>query len=130
MNWISEEEFHKRYKGTDNFCWMDWIRLGIPLVDGTAIPWRTGCPYLDSFYIKTNDSSWAPPVADEWVRVKIIKEESNLDLYKVLCSGNDDCSYSFHVIGEKNIEEEIKWLKSIENLTVSVCRGRGYFFSN
>lgn len=130
MNWISEEEFHSRYKGTDKFCWMDWMRLGIPLSNGSIISWKGSCPYYDTFYVKTVDSNWAPPVAKKWVRIKVIKEESNLDLYKIHCAGNDDASYSLHVIGEQNVKNEIKWLKKIRNLTVSACRNRSYFFSN
>lgn len=105
------------------------MRLGVPLSDGSTIPWNCKSPYMDTFYVNTKDT-WAPPVADEWVRVKVIIEESNLDLYKIHCSGNDDLSYSLHIIGEDNVLEEIKWLKGRTNLLISECRARGYFFSN
>ena len=129
-NWISEEEFHKIYKGTNDFCWMDYMRLGISLADGTVLGWGGMCPYVDSFYILTSDSSWGPPVASKWVRIKVRKEKSNLDLYQIRCEGNDDTSFSIHIIGREDVDKEIKWLKNCINLKTKDCQKRKYFFTN
>lgn len=121
----------KEFRNTEKFSWMDWMIDGIPSTDGKITPWSDGnCPYIDAFYVPTKDSSWAPPVNKKWVRVKIRKINSNLNLYQVHCSGDDDCSYSFDIIGRIDTDKEILWLQAQNNLTINKVKSRGYYFTN
>ena len=55
---------------------------------------------------------------------------SNLDLYQIRCEGNDDTSFSIHIIGREDVDKEIKWLKNCINLKTKDCQKRKYFFTN
>lgn len=124
--------------------WMDYKVAGYLTAvneNGMMIlrPWSEDVGIIEHLFISCGESSNEEEV--DWfiqpyfqfkdqhyyASIKLTKEESNLDLYKVYISGNDDSSYTKHFIGLSYAGKELQYLR--EN-GISDIRERDYFFTN
>lgn len=137
---------YRENRGESGCTWMDYNMTGYLLNSANLIregmkvnKWPEGkCPFLNCFFIECGSeengdiSYFIQPYFQYkdktyYAKVVISKIESNLNLYKIHISGNDDSSYTKHFIGTLDLADEIL---RIEQEGIQEITDRGYFFSN
>ena len=114
---------HPRLTGC---TWMDYYELGYCLVEVSGIMKvrKIHRPeIIERFFIKCGDlkdksniaffiqPAFQPKTKEYYASVTLTKMESNLDLYKVFITGNDDSSYTKHFTSLRVARECIEMIK-------------------
>lgn len=114
---------HPRLTGC---TWMDYYELGYCLVEVSGIMKvrKIHRPeIIERFFIKCGDlkdksniaffiqPAFQPKTKEYYASVTLTKVESNLDLYKVFITGNDDSSYTKHYISLDSAMDDIQLIK-------------------
>ena len=124
--------------------WMDYYQEGYCLVEVSGIMKvnpikRTGL--IERFFIKCGSledeskiaffiqPAFQPKTGEYYASVTLTKMESNLDLYKVFITGNDDSSYTKHYISLRAALEDIRMIKDC-GINHIEDEEYGFFFTN
>jgi len=138
---------YSKHQGATGCCWMDYNETGFLLSD----PDNTGfmkvvkrdydTGTVDYFFVECGTSDKEEDVAwflqpyyqsktkTYFAKVYAQKTESNLDLYRIHVSGNDDSSYEKHFIGLKDLKQGIDDIKTY-GVEVIQESDQKYFFTN
>ena len=73
--------------------------------------------------------AFQPKTGEYYASVTLTKMESNLDLYKVFITGNDDSSYTKHYISLDSALEDIRMIKDF-GINHIEDEENGFFFTN
>lgn len=117
MKYLTEEQFvTKVYSGE---------RLETEL-NGLKYPTY---PWEETVYMPTSMDFFGNYVLDgvEYCQASLYKQDSNLDLWTIHLSGDDDFSLSFDCIGES--EARHKWGSLFDNDTITEVLLKGWYFS-
>lgn len=125
--------------------WMDYYQEGYLLTEdfsGRMEVREIHRPeIIERFFMKCGDledesniaffiqPAFQPKTEEYYCSVTLTKMESNLDLYKVFITGNDDSSYTKHYISIKEAQEDIELIKEY-GISHIQNEEYEYFFTN
>ena len=125
---------HPRESGC---TWMDYYETGYLLTEDfsgrMAVRTISRPEIIERFFIKTEckfiQPAFQPKTEEYYCSVTLTKMESNLDLYKIYITGNDDSSYTKHYI---SLNDAITDIELIKEYGISHIQNEEYkyFFTN
>ena len=138
-------KMYNKHPQESGCTWMDYYETGYTLVENSkgVMQVRTipRPEIIERFFIKCGDQedesniaffiqpAFQPKTKEYYCSVTLTKMESNLDLYKVFITGNDDSSYTKHYIclDDANID-----IEHIVNYGIDIIQDKGseFFFTN
>lgn len=133
---------HPRESGC---TWMDYYQEGYTLTEdftGKMTVREIDRPeIIERFFIKCGDledeskiaffiqPAFQPKTEEYYCSVTLTKMESNLDLYKMFITGNDDSSYTKHYISLNDAITDINYIKEI-GVAIIQDKESEFFFTN
>lgn len=125
--------------------WMDYYETGYTLVENSKgimeVREIHRPEIIERFFIKCGDlkdeskiaffiqPAFQPKTEEYYCSVTLTKMESNLDLYKIYITGNDDSSYTKHYISLNDAITDINYIKEI-GVDIIQDKGSEFFFTN
>ena len=125
--------------------WMDYYETGYTLVENLAGVMEVREIHrpeiIERFFIKCGSledeskiaffiqPAFQPKTGEYYASVTLTKMESNLDLYKVFITGNDDSSYTKHFTSLRVALEDIQLIKDY-GINHIEDEESGFFFTN
>lgn len=140
----------RKTDGVTGCCWMDYTKTGVVLGEDKEtglmkiIPWSSGRPdVIEVVFIEcghANDKEnvafhlqpyFQPQDQTYYAKVVLSKMESNLNLYSIYISGNDDSSYTKHFVGLNAGIDALADLRAYDQIRdVGFISDLNYFFTN
>ncbi len=129
VNWMMAT---KHYQMRDSKAPNLW--KGNPPFDMVVSESNTGFASLfpeEGFYHRC-ENVWGGSWFERWAYLTIMREESNLDLWRVRADGNDDCSFSFDIVGEDKAMKYFEYLRGLRYNTITPewCGDNDWYFTN
>lgn len=137
-------DMYRKHPRESGCTWMDYYQEGYCLVEDSGImkvnPIKRP-ELIERFFIKCGSledeskiaffiqPAFQPKTGEYYASVTLTKMESNLDLYKVFITGNDDSSYTKHYISLRAALEDIRMIKDF-GINHIEDEGSEFFFTN
>ena len=126
-------------------CWMCYKRSGVVL-SGDEEPGNmkiipsSSDRYIESIFLECGSANTEPSAhyiqpymtsdGKFWAQITVEKMESNLDLYMIHISGDDDASYSLHCLGKSEVKKMFHILTRDGMNSLKDITSLGFFFTN